>query len=300
MNTLITGGSGLVGSCLKNGLKPTHKDLNLFSYEQLESYIAQNNINKIIHCAAKVGGVKANQDYLFDFFEQNLNINLNILKACKKYKLNNSVFILSTCIYPSNTLLPLKEEYINLGEPHFTNFGYAYAKRILEIGSRALKKQCNIKTSCLIPTNIYGKNDNYNLETSHVLPALIHKCYLAQKNNTDFTVWGTGKPEREFILADDFAKILELTLNTQNIPPSMIVSNSQPVSIKDLVYTIADLFKFKNKIIFDITKPEGILKKPTDNTLFKKTFPNFKFTPLEKGLQETILYFQENYNIIRK
>lgn len=300
MNTLTTGGTGLVGSCLQVGLKPTRKELDLNSYDQLSQYIEKNNIDKIIHCAAKVGGVKANFDYMFDFFEENINLNLNILKACKQYNLNKSIFILSTCIYPAEAPLPLKEEYINNGEPHFTNFGYAYAKRILEIGSRALEKQYSIQTSCLIPTNIYGKHDNYNLETSHVLPALIHKCFLALKNNTDFVVWGSGKPEREFIFAEDFARIIEQTINLNNAPRVFIVSDSTSIAIKDLVYLIADVFKFKNNIIFDTSKPEGILKKPTDNTEFKKAFPNFKFTPLQEGLEKTINFFQENYNTLRK
>lgn len=299
-DVLITGGAGLVGSCINFGKKPTKKDLNILDLNSLYEFIEKNNIKKIIHCAARVGGVKANNDLTFDFFYDNILMNINILKSIEKYNIIKCIQILSTCIFPENASLPLKETHIHNGEPHFTNFGYAYAKRMLEVGSRALKKQKGNKYCCLIPTNIYGKNDNYNLESSHVIPALIHKCYLAKINNTKFEVWGSGKPEREFIFAEDFAKIISHFVSKEDLPGMVIVSNGISIRIDEIVGEIVKIMKFKGKVIFDSSKPEGIHKKPTDTTLFKTIMPEFKFTPLNEGLDYTIEYFIKNYNTIRK
>ena len=302
MSILITGGGGLLGEAIEFGHKPSKHELNLLNYEKLSNYILTNNITEIIHAAGKVGGVNANTKYIFDFFNDNLEINLNILKACKEFKLNNSTFFLSTCIFPHKANLPLVENYIHQGEPHPTNYGYAYAKRMLEVGNRCLAQQYSIKTRSIIPCNMYGKNDNYNIDNGHVIPSLIHKCYLAKQTNTDFIVWGSGKAEREFLYANDMARILKhIHIDKKNeIPDLMLISDGKIYSIEQIVYYIIKILKFNGKVIFDSNKPEGILKKNTDNTLFKEYFYNFKFTEIETGLTETIEYFVSNYDNVRK
>ena len=300
--TLVTGGYGLLGSAIDFGLKPTKFELNLLNYENLRRYIIDNNITEIIHAAGKVGGVKANSDYMCDFFIHNLEMNLNIIKACKEFKLNNSTFFLSTCIFPENATLPLKEAYVHYGEPHHTNFGYAYAKRMLEVGARCLFSEYKINTRCIVPCNMYGKNDNYNLENGHVLPSLIHKCYIAKKTNQDFIIWGSGKAEREFLYADDLANILKLIYtNNVNLNDNLIIiSDNKVYTIEEIVNYIIKSMNFKGKIVFDKTKPEGIFRKNTDNSIFKKYFSDYKFTNIEDGINETIEYFIKNYESVRK
>lgn len=301
MNTLITGGSGLLGSeiNLPNSLKPTSDQLDILDYCSLKRYIQLNNVDKIIHCAAKVGGINANYTKMFDFFESNIQMNINILRACKEFNLNNSVLVLSTCIMPNQNKLPYEEDHLHNGEPHFTNYGYAYAKRMLEVGSRSLRQQYKINTVCLIPCNLYGKNDNYNLESGHVIPSLIHKCYLAKKNNEDFVVWGTGIPLREFLYVKDFARIIETIIKDEKEYSPMIISPDNEVSIRDVVSIIATELNFNGKILYDLSKPDGIYKKTTSNKIFKKHFTDFKFTDIQSGLKETIQYFVSKYPNVR-
>lgn len=303
MNTLITGGNGLLGKSIQieSALKPTRNELDLFDYESLSKYVDNNNITSIIHCAAKVGGVKANTDKMFDFFFENSLINLNILRVCKEKNIKKIIFIISTCVFPSNAKLPFSENSLHQGEPHNSNFGYAYAKRMLEVGFRSLKKQYDIDSTCLIPCNLYGENDNYNVEDGHVIPSLIHKCYLSKINNTDFEVWGSGKSEREFMYVKDFSNIIQKIHNeNMHIDTPLIVSPDRCYSILEAVGVIVDKIGFKGNVVFDHTKPEGILKKNTDSRKFKEYFPNFEFTDLGTGLEETIDFFLENYSTIKK
>ena len=300
MSVLVLGGSGLLGSeiNIKGCLKPSSKDLNALDYCSVRRFIQMNNITKIIHCAGLVGGIQANQTRLYDFFQQNLQMNINVLEACKEFSLNGSVFMLSTCVMPQTATLPYTEESIHLGEPHPSNYGYAYAKRMLEVGSRSLRDQYGINTSCIVPCNLYGKNDNYNLESGHVIPSLIHKMYLAKKNKEDMVVWGTGMPIREFLYASDLAKIIEN--HTNNDSQIVVVSPEQSYSIRDVVQKIADIMKFDGKILYDISKSDGIYKKPSSNRVFRKNNPEFLFTDIDVGLTETIEWFVSNYDKVRK
>jgi GDP-L-fucose synthase len=210
MNTLVTGGSGLVGSAINAKFKPPRSELDLLgSPDTIYEYIKDNNIDSIVHCAAKVGGVGANQDNLGDFFHQNITMNTVLLDCAYKAGVNKVVSFMSTCIFPDDATYPLTPSQIHMGEPHPSNYGYAYAKRMLEVQSRAYRDQYGCNFITVIPCNIYGPNDNFDLESGHVIPALIHKCFLAKENNTNFEVWGTGKPYREFIYSKDVAKITE-------------------------------------------------------------------------------------------
>lgn len=297
-NILISGGSGLLGQEIQidYSIKPTRKELDLNCYKQLSNYIKNNQINSLIHCGAKVGGVKANDESPHDFFIDNLQINLNILKACAEFKLNNSIFVLSTCIFPKNAPLPLEEKNINLGEPHETNFGYAYAKRILEIGSRTLKKQHNLKIKCLIPCNLYGKNDNYNPKTSHVIPSLIRKCHLAKIKNEPLVVWGDGNEERQFMFADDFAMIIKDFMEIETEDQNIIVSPKENYRIRDVVEIIVNELEFTGEVIYAKNQGLGVVKKPASTDVFRKYLSKFEFTPLSEGLKKTIKYYLNNKN----
>jgi GDP-L-fucose synthase len=254
----------------------------------------------IIHCAAKVGGVGANMNYKGEFFYNNIMMNTNVIEGARLSGVKNLVAFLSTCVFPDKVDYPLTEKKIHLGEPHFSNNAYAYAKRMTDVQIRSYNEQYGLNYKSVIPTNIYGPNDNYDLENGHVLPALIHKCYLARENKTPLTIWGSGKPLREFIFSQDVAKLTEWVLHNYNENEPIILSTSEEVSINDVVGIIVELMNFKGDVIFDSSKPDGQFRKPSDNSKIKNYLPKFQFTPLYTGLRETIEYFEKNYNLLRK
>lgn len=305
-NILITGGNGLVGSSISFGHKPTSKEVNLLNTESIIEYLKNNSqIDTIIHIAGSVGGVKKNTDYIYDLFSQNLRMGLNVMDAISAFpRIKNGTFFLSTCIFPEKVDYPVDINSLHLGEPHNTNYGYAYAKRMLDVGRRALKQQYGKNIKCLIPCNLYGPNDNYNLEGSHVIPSLIQKCYTAKlKNDKFFVVWGSGNAEREFIFAPDIFKVLK-AIHIDNIQNDdlMIISNNKQFKIKDVVDIIVKLIDFKGEIVYDTTCIEGILKKPTISTRFTEFTrqANIQLTSLEDGLKITIEDFIRNYPNVRK
>jgi GDP-L-fucose synthase len=187
-----------------------------------------------------------------------------------------------------------------MGPPHFSNDAYAYAKRMTDIQIRAYREEYGLNYKSVIPTNIYGPNDNYNLANGHVIPSLIHKCFLARENKTDFIIWGDGSPLREFIFSQDVAKLTEWVLENYEENEPIILSTSDEISIKDVVGIIVELMNFKGDVIFDKSKPNGQFRKPSDNSKIKSYLPDFKFTPLYEGLKYTIDYFEKNYKFLRK
>ena len=302
MNTLILGGRGMLGSAIDFGLKPSRQELDIFDYEKLNQYIIENDVDEIVHCAGAVGGVRANNDFMYDYFMDNLRMNVNVLRVCKERGIQKAIFFLSTCIFPQNAPLPITECSIHDGEPHPTNFGYAYAKRMLEVGCRAMAKQYGTQPICLSPCNMYGENDDYHLENGHVIPSLIHRCYVAKQMNTDFVVWGSGKAEREFLYAADVARIVKIMhqKNMETFPSLMTISPGCVYSISDIVDRIVHHLKFSGRVLFDADRPEGIMRKNTDNSLFKAHFPDFQFTDIDIGLENTIQHFVEHYDSVRK
>lgn len=299
---LITGGYGLVGSELENPryirLSSSEADLRIKS--EVDNVLEKINFDGIIHCAAKVGGVGGNMSYKGDFFYDNIMINTNVIESARTHNIKNLVAFLSTCVFPNEVEYPLTEKKIHLGPPHFSNDAYAYAKRMADIQIRAYREQYGLNYKSVIPTNIYGPNDNYNIQNGHVLPSLIHKCYLARENKTPFTIWGTGKPLREFIFSKDVAKLTEWVLENYDEPEPIILSTSEEISIKNVVDVIVELMNFKGDVIWDDSKPDGQFRKPSDNSKIKKYLPDFEFTNLYDGLKQTIEYFEKNYSIIRK
>jgi len=227
-------------------------------------------------------------------------INTNVIESARINGIKKLVAFLSTCVFPDNIEYPLTEKKIHLGPPHFSNDAYAYAKRMVDVQIRAYKEQYGLNYKSVIPTNIYGPHDNYDIKNGHVIPSLIHKCYLARENKTDFIVWGSGKPLREFIFSRDVAKLSEWILDNYEESEPIILSTSEEISIREVVNIIVELMNFKGNVVFDTTKPEGQFRKHSDNSKIKSYLPNFRFTPLYEGLKETIEFFQNNYNIVRK
>lgn len=303
MNILLTGGSGLVGTGFKKISEEfdhsityaTSKDCDLTDYNQTNDFIKSINPDCVIHLAANVGGLYKNMNFKVDMFEKNITMNFNVLKCCHNNNVSKFVGMLSTCIFPDKTTYPINESMLHDGAPHCSNDAYAYAKRMLDIHCQAYNEQYfDTNYNCIIPTNIYGDNDNYNLEDAHVLPALIHKCYLAKKAGEPFETRGTGKPLRQFIHADDLARtILQLlpSLNQENV----IVSPTEEYSIAQAATYVAQAFDYEHALTFNSNYSDGQFKKTADNSKLMSMLPETKFKPLVDGIRETVNYFQDNF-----
>lgn len=311
---IVTGCSGLLGEeILRNSpssIGVNSRDCNLLSQYPCDSFFYQikkaseasgRQIDTVIHCAAKVGGVKANTDFVADFFDDNIRMNMNVLEGCKRAGVK-LVSVLSTCVYPDALFVkyPLTEDQLHMGPPHQSNFGYAYAKRMLEVQSRAYRQQFGCNFISVIPNNLYGLNDNYHLESGHVIPALIRKFYVATlQKEESVVVWGSGRPLREFTFARDAAKIILWLAENYNNDSPVNIGNQEQVSISDLAQIISDEIGYEGKIIFDSSKPDGQMQKPSSNQKLRDLGWNGEYTPLRDGLRETIKFFEENYPNVR-
>jgi GDP-L-fucose synthase len=299
MKKLITGGKGLIGSAFKEGDKiGSSVDLREFKYAN--TYIKSTQPDVVIHTAAKVGGIGSNIKYPADFYDDNIMMNFNIIRACYQNNVKKLVCFLSTCIFPDKVEYPLDESKIDLGPPHNSNFAYAYAKRMAEVQIKAYNKQYSTKYFSVIPCNVYGPNDNYNLESGHVIPSLIHRCYLAKMNNTDFQVWGDGTPLREFIYSEDVANIVDILVEKYNGTDPIIISNPIEYSIKEVVDLIIKYIDFKGNIMWLTDKPNGQHRKPSSNKKLLSIIGDYNFTSLNDGLKKSIEFFISNYPNIRK
>ena len=309
MSILVTGGSGLLGNAIKECIAPnsssewvflSSKDGNLLELEETESIFKKYKPRYVIHLAAYVGGLYRNLNHNKLMFENNLVMNLNVVRCCHKYNVQRAIFCLSTCIFPDDTSYPINEDMLHSGPPHNSNYGYAYSKRMLQIQCQIYNETYNREYICVVPTNIYGKFDNFSLTDGHVIPSLIHQCYLAKKNNTQFIVKGSGRPIRQFIYSIDLAKAIIGILFDYEKTDSLIISPKGEISIYNLAMLIAEVFNYKDEIVFDRTFADGQYKKTVSNKKFISRFSNFKFTKIDVGMSETIKWFEENYDIARK
>ena len=300
MKLLVTGGTGLVGSSIKSDIRISSKDADLKDTHKTNNIFKTLKPTHVIHCAGRVGGLGANMRYKGEFFYDNIMINTNVIEACRLHNVKKLLCFLSTCVFPDDIEYPLTEDKIYLGKPHNSNFGYAYSKRMADIQLKTYREQYGLKYISVIPTNIYGINDNFNIENGHVIPSLIHKCYLSKINNTDFEVWGSGEPLREFLYSKDVAKICHLLLERYDEEEPIILTSSKEYSIKEIVGLIVKIIGFKGKIKWLTDKPDGQYRKPADNSKLLSIIPGFEFTPIEEGLKETIEWFINNYENCRK
>ena len=219
MRILVTGASGLVGNAIREESKSTKYEwiflnssmCDLRNYENTKLYFEEKSPDYVVHLAANVGGLFKNLENNVTMYEDNMMINFNVLRSCHENGIKNCISLLSTCIFPNNTTYPIDETMLHKGPPHESNEGYSYAKRLLDVHCKLYNNKYGYNFKCIIPTNLYGKYDNYSLTDGHVVPALIHKCYLesnSNKVNKWINVWGTGTPLRQFLYVNDLAKIL--------------------------------------------------------------------------------------------
>jgi len=305
MKILVTGSNGLVGSALRDVCKGSEffflsrNDADLTNYSETLKVFKEISPDQVIHLAALVGGIGGNLIHSGDYFRNNIQINLNVLEAARQVDVNKLISFMSTCIFPNDAEYPLKVDSLHNGAPHKSNFGYAYAKRMLEVQSRAYRHQWGMNYVVAIPSNIYGPNDNFNVLEGHVIPALIHKIYLAKQSGTELVVWGSGAPLREFVYSKDIGKLALWMLENYDSAEPLILSPGIEISIKDLVQKIALTMNFNGKIIFDDSKPDGQLRKPSDTHELFKLYKEVKFTDIGFGLEETCKWFENNYPNVR-
>ena len=311
---LVTGGSGLVGSAIKNYIEETKpekeswiflssKDGDLRVRKDTEEIFKKHAPTHVIHLAAKVGGLFANMAQKVEFFRENILINDNVMECCRIYKVDKLVSMLSTCIFPDKTTYPIDETMLHDGPPHSSNEGYAYAKRLIDTMNRAYAEEYNCNFTSIIPTNIYGPDDNFSIQNGHVIPGLIHKCYKAKEENGKFEIWGSGTPLRQFVYSRDLAELTVWVMREYHEPTpiTLSVDEDAEVSIKDVALSVAKAMKFPEEdIVFDTSKADGQFKKTAANKRLRALKPDYKFTTIDEGIQKSVDWFVENYETARK
>lgn len=286
----MTGGKGLVGSAFEksdNIFLSGREDGDLRNISDCKKLFEKVQPKYVIHLAAKVGGLYENMNHPVEMIQENLKINTNVLECAKDFGVKKLIAVLSTCIFPDSVTYPIKESDLHKGPPHPSNEGYSYAKRLLEVQCRAYNKQYLTNFMCVVPTNIYGSNDNFSLKSSHVVPALIHKAFIAKRDGTPFVVLGSGKPLRQFLYSKDLARIL-LKLLFEESSETIIISPDEEYSIGDLARQIAKGFSI-GEPVFDTSFSDGQYRKTVKNS---RQFP---MTPLDVGLSETVKWFNDNH-----
>lgn len=224
------------------------------------------------------------------------------MECCRIYKVQKLVSFLSTCIFPDATSYPIDETMLHDGPPHSSNEGYAYAKRLIDTMNRAYAEEYGCNFTSIIPTNIYGPNDNFSIENGHVIPGLIHKCFIAKQNGEDFCIWGSGTPLRQFIYSMDLAELTVWVMRNYHSPEpiTLSVNEEDEVSIKDVALAVAKAMKFEGNVVFDTTKADGQFKKTASNAKLRQYLPDYEFTSIDDGVQQTVDWFVENYETARK
>jgi len=294
MKVLVTGGTGLVGSTVHHRsaqvVRVGSQHYDLTQQRSVRQMYEDHRPTHVIHCAGQVGGIGGNMAAPNDFFYKNIMMNTMVIEEARVAGVERLVAFASTCVFPDEVTYPLRPEKMHLGPPHNSNSAYAYAKRMIEVQIDAIRAQHGINYTMVIPCNIYGPNDRYD-ETGHVIPSLIRKCYEAKQKGTDFEVWGSGKPLREFIYSEDVGVLArEILLNYEGHRP-VILSSGTEVSIAEIVGKLVDIIGFRGKVVYNADRPDGQYRKPSDVSPIRTMFPDFKFTPLDIGLRQAVQWY---------
>ena len=301
MSVLVAGGTGLVGSAIVRELESrgvevlsvNSKVVDLLDRKATFEFVADHKPQTIIDAAARVGGIGANNTYPVDFLSKNIQIQTNLMDAAHEAKTPEFLFLGSSCIYPRDCAQPIKEEYLLTGPLELTNSAYAVAKIAGIELIKSYRKQYGYKWISAMPTNLYGPNDNFDLENSHVFPALIRKFSEAAKSGNPVQLWGTGSPKREFLHVDDLAKAVVVLLEKYNESEHINVGTGEDVTIKELAKSIANATGFTGEIQWDASKPDGTPRKVMDVSRMKALGWKPEIS-LEKGIAQTVEWYQSN------
>lgn len=305
---LITGGAGFLGSAIQEellirGVKkdqlaiPRSKDVDLRKWENCQKAVENKDI--VLHLAAKVGGIGFNQKYPAELFFDNAIMGIQIIEAARQAGVEKCVILGTVCAYPKFTPVPFREDDLWNGYPEETNAPYGLAKKMLLVQSQAYRQQYGFNSIYLLPVNLYGPRDNFDPESSHVIPALIKKFTEAVRDNEKVVeVWGTGSASREFLYVDDAARAIVLAAERYNKPDPVNIGAGNEISIKKLVEIIAKYTGFNGEIYWDTSKPDGQPRRGLDVSRAEREFGFKATTSFEDGLKRTIEWYQESIGFI--
>jgi GDP-L-fucose synthase len=310
MTIVVAGSTGLVGSAIVRHFESkgfqtvgiNRSVVNLFDKKATNDFILKTKPTAIIDAAARVGGIAANNQEPVEFLTDNLLIQNNLMEAAHMAGVPKFVFLGSSCIYPRDASQPIKEEYLMTGPLERTNSGYAIAKIAGVELINSYRKEFGRKWISLLPTNLYGPHDNFNLESSHVLPALIRKFVEAvNENQSSVTLWGSGNPRREFLHVDDLAAAIDTSLENYDSELHMNIGTGEDLSIRELASLISELTGFKGEILWDTSKSDGTPRKVLDVSRIQKLGWSPKIS-LRDGIQSTIDWYKKNseHGLVRK
>ena len=304
----IAGHRGMVGSAVwraleekgyKNLLGKKSSELDLRNQQAVNDFYNKEKPEVVIDAAAKVGGILANNDYPYPFLMENMQIQNNLIDGALNAGIEKFIFLGSSCIYPKFAPQPLKEEYLLTGSLEPTNEWYALAKITGVKSCESIRKQFDKDYVSLMPTNLYGYNDNFDLETSHVLPAMLRKFHEAKENNTPVKLWGSGTPMREFLFVDDMAEAVVYALENELPEYLYNVGSGKDITIKELAETIQQVTGHQGEIIWDTEKPDGTPRKLMD--VSKMATLGWEYsTELREGIEKTYSWFLENIKNIKE
>jgi len=299
---VVTGGAGFLGSHLveklgargcKNIFIPRSAEYDLVRMDQVSRLYRDAHPHVVIHLAAKVGGIGANRENPGKFFYDNLMMGVQMIEQARLSGIEKFVAIGTICSYPKFTPVPFKEDDLWNGYPEETNAPYGLAKKMLLVQSQAYRQQYGFNSIFLLPVNLYGPRDNFDLNSSHVIPALIRKCIEAiQRKDREITVWGTGKPTREFLYVEDAAEGILLAAERFNKSEPVNLGMGFEISIKDLVHRVARLTGFSGNIVWDPSKPDGQMRRMLDITRAEKEFGFKAKIGIDEGLQRTVEWYR--------
>jgi GDP-L-fucose synthase len=303
MNVLVTGGSGFLGSHLverlqANGSEPfvaRHHDYDLTVPGNVERLFAEAKPDLVFHLAAEVGGIGANMSSPGRYWYANLMMGAHVLEESRRADVGKLVLVGTICSYPKFAPIPFREEDLWNGYPEETNAPYGVAKKALLVGAQAYREQYGLNTVFLLPVNLYGPRDSFDLENSHVIPALIRKMLEAEaRGQNEVVLWGDGSPTREFLYVEDCASALQLAAERYDGPEPVNLGTGEEVSIRELATLIADETGFDGEIVWDTSKPNGQPRRKLDTTRAERLFGFHAETPFSHGIEKTVAWYRDH------
>jgi len=307
---VVTGGAGFLGSVVVTQLReqgcrniwvPRSQDYDLVQMEAVRRLYDEAAPDIVLHLAARVGGIGANQANAGRFFYDNLMMGTQLMEIGRQRRLEKFVALATICAYPKYTPVPFREEDLWAGYPEETNAPYGLAKKMMLVQAQAYRQQYGFNAIVLFPVNLYGPGDNFDMQTSHVIPALIRKCVEAQvKGEKQVVLWGDGSPTREFLYVDDAARAILLAAEHYNGDEPVNIGTGEEVTIQDLAHLIADEVGYKGELVWDTGKPNGQPRRCLDTRRAKELLGFEATCKLREGIQKTVTWFRSHQTFIRE